>query len=177
MEEVEIQEAGGPVRAGATGLVGGHHLPLGFGREPGVAPAGEGVGFVVAHVGDGLGRIDRTGPGQREDLPTVAVPSPGPVQRRLPRARQHRSPTVGKPQLGPPVAAIVHERQPFPTRDGAVGQREGCQMDVVARGLVVEGEAPALVADPAQPAAVLDPSGWHRVGGARPRTRRPVGGP
>ena len=70
------------------------------------------------------------------------------------------------------IAAVRHEGQPFAVGDQAVGEREGLQQRLVARPLVVEGEAVAVVAD-------LDDAAVERREasvGVRPSHRRVAAG-
>ena len=95
-------------------------LPLELGRQPLACPAGECVGLVPVDVDHGLCRIQRLAAAECRVDPAVAVALP--VHRRLGAG-------VGD-ELG----------------EGAVGDRgavdrEGVELDLVARALVVVGEA------------------------------------
>ena len=143
---------------------GGDGLPLGLGGQPGAGPTGEGVGLVVADVAHGLGGVDQLWTGQGEQPPVVDHLEP--VQRGVPPVGLGGGPPVGQPQVGPPVSAVVHEFQPLPAGDEAVGQGERLEVHGVARELVVEAEPVTAVPDVDQAAGV-----WRStpVGGAARR--------
>ena len=49
----------GAERAAFDRHAGRGHLPFELGGQPVAGPAGEGVGLVIADMGDGRGRVDR----------------------------------------------------------------------------------------------------------------------
>ena len=71
-------------------------------------------------------------------------------------------PALGQPQIGLLVTPIGDEIHPFARGDKAIGERIGPQQHVVARALVVECEAGAVVANRVHTARELYPAllGW-----------------
>ena len=99
-------------------------LPLGLRRQPSPAPAGEGVGLVVADVADRLGLVEAAGPAQRECPPGAVDPLP--VQRRLPSLGLDGGPAVREPEVGTPVAAVASTNARYsPTVTGRQAIRNG----------------------------------------------------
>src|ERR1019366_2529389 len=105
---------------------------------------GEGVGLVIADMGNGGRWIDRLQAGERYREPgAVFLP---PIAGRLPglsiqALRLHRRPAVRQPERGRRIAAGLDEREPFGiagemTRDPHIGDEF-----VVPRRLVVEAES------------------------------------
>ena len=122
--------------------VAGCVLPFELGRKAGTGPRGERVGLVVRDVDDGLVRVERAQAGERVDPPPIRVVGVAPpVEGRLPALGLGARPAVGLPQFGPPISAVVDEREPFTRSHQAIGQREVVQPNLVARPFVVEGEA------------------------------------
>ena len=78
--------------------------------------------------------------------------------------------TVAQPSAsqsaGRAIAAVGHELEPLAVGDEPVRQAERVDQHIVARPLVVPGEAGAVVPDLADAAGELDPASLHR---ARPR--------
>ena len=150
-------------------------LPLELGRQALAGPARERVGLVVADVRHRRGAIDRLQPFERhgEPLPVALLP----VERRVPALAVDRRPAVGEPKRGRAIAAVLHEREPFAVGDEAVGQAEGMDEHVVARRLVVPGEALAVVADLANAAGIVDPAWLGRLGRSRARPAGAIGRP
>ncbi len=116
----------------------GMDFPFGFGGQAGAGPAGVGVGFVVADVDDGFGRVDRSEAGEGEDLPAVVVVVP--VVGGVPAVGLHGGPAVGEPVCGGAVAAVVDEVEPFAAGDEPIAQRVRREQHVVAGPFAVEGE-------------------------------------
>ncbi len=93
---------------------------------------------------------------EREGVPAALPPLP--VERRLPAARLHQVPPGGKPELRPLVAAILDEADEVPVRHRVRGDLERLQPHAMARHLVVEPEAAAIMADVVKPAGEGDPA-------------------
>ena len=93
---------------------------------------------------------------------------------RGPALGADRGPAVRQPQLGPRIAAVAHEGEPFAVAHEGAGEAHRPDQRAVRRGLVVEAEIAALMADG------VDALGQFaiaaRAGGARrPPERRVVG--
>jgi hypothetical protein len=118
-------------------------LPLELGGETLAGPAGIGVGLEEAEVtGGGFAEVF-------EGLEAVeGVDAPAgfgvvvalPVERRLPAFGAHGGPAFGEPELGAVVTVLVDEGEVLSTGYGTVCELEGRDVNLVARGLVVEGE-------------------------------------
>ncbi len=145
-------------------------LPLGLGRQPLARPGRERVGLVVADVGDRQARVDR--PGAVQGVLEPDAVDLVPVERRAPALVVDPGPAVGEPQLGAAVAAVGDEPQPLAVGHQPVGEPERLEPDLVARQLVVEAEAGALVADLDQPAVDVDPAERVRARQPHSATRR-----
>ena len=132
------------------------------------APAQRAIGirFIIADVANRLGLDDRPEPAERLRPPGAVDLLP--VERGLPAAGVRDVPAVGEPQLGPPIAAVLDEREELAVGDRPRGQLEVLEIDPVPRAFVVEAEAVALVADPVQSAGEGLP-----VHAAASRRRRP----
>ena len=142
----------------------GDRLPFGLGRQPHAGPVGERIGFVVAHVADGLVGVDRPQTRQRELQPAIGIVGIArPVEGGLPVLGVHDGPAVGEPELGPAVAVVLHEGEPLAAGHRPVGQPEGSQVHRVHRELVVEAEPLAAMADLDGAAVVLEPAGLGRM--------------
>jgi hypothetical protein len=63
-----------------------------------------------------------------------------PVERRLPALLPHHVPALGKPKFGARVCAIRYEVEILTARDKTVCDLKRLQIDLVARGLIVEAE-------------------------------------
>src|SRR6185369_1271025 len=175
MERSGVQEVG--VGGGEAGGAGGV-LPFSFGGETGAFPAGVGVGFVEAHVADGLVRIDRPVSGERPQAPVAIsltlVSVHLPIERRGPALVLDFGPAVGEPEERIGVAAVVHEFEVLAVGDQAVGELEVDEVGLVDRHLVVPAPAAFDVAEVVEAALEADPAGgWRRAGGVR--DGRPVG--
>ena len=120
-------------------------VPLGLGGQARAGPAGVGVGLVEADVADRGVVVERLRARQRErGVQSSSCQYSGRCQSLL----VDRGPAVGQPQLGAVVAAVVDEGSwysPFVT--GRLASAWGRMQHLVARPLVVEGEAVAGVAD------------------------------
>ena len=135
----------------------------------GAGPAGVGVGLVVADVAD-----RRVGSTARSPARVNCASRRRPVRapsRAAPSSRCAR--TASQPSesqsSGARVAAVVDEGQVLAVGDEPRGERERLDEDAVARRLVVEGEAVAVVPDlDAAPPAKRDPaSSGAALAGAR----------
>ena len=124
----------------------GGDFPLGLGGQSRPGPAGEGVGLEEADVADRLG-VDH-GPEARVSVwlnhwPSCSIQYIG--------ARQSSALAVASPadsqQLARAVPAVGHELLVLAVVDQSVTQLERLEVDLVAGGLVVEGEGVAGVAD------------------------------
>src|SRR6185437_15691397 len=82
-------------------------FPFEFRRQPRARPCRIGGGFEEAHMRHRLVGIEFLRAVQREHAPSLAVGNP--IERRVPALRLYRRPSVGKPEFGPPVAAVLHE--------------------------------------------------------------------
>ena len=109
-------------------------------------PASVGVGLVVTDVYHGFVGIETAAAAEREHAPVVGAVV-APVERRLPAELLHRVPAVGEPQLGPVVAVVVNELEPFARAHESVGDSHRLEVHDVTRALVVEGEAGSVVTD------------------------------
>src|SRR5262249_14860278 len=139
---------------------------------PGTCPARKGVGLVITHV---TNRFIRPGPsGSRQGSKgPLAIPL-DPVEGSLPSSGLARGPTVGQPQLGPLVTAVVDEGQVLGMGHQPAGKSKTMQEGLVARRFVVEREAVSIMSDLAQPFGKSQPTlGW---GSAMVQRRFPVHG-
>ena len=145
VEVVGVEVAGG---SGGRQVMAGGVLPLKLGGEAmaGVGegrPAGEGIGLEEAEVADGgFGEVvERLEAVEGVDGPAglgggVVVP----VERSLPALVAEGDPTFGEPEFGAGVAAIVEEGEVLSAGNEASTEGERLEEDLVAGGLVVEGE-------------------------------------
>ena len=132
-----------------------------------------GVGLVVADVGDGARALDAaagrratwTRQPRRRAPPSRAAPA---SPRALTAAQPSESQSSGRA-----IAAVGHEVEPFAAGDQAIRQAEGLDERVVARHLVVEGKALAVVTDLANAAGEVDPASG--LGRRLARRRLPLG--
>src|SRR5438445_237213 len=75
-----------------------------------------------------------------------------------------------QPEFGAGVPAVGDELAVFAARDRMASEAVRVEPDLVARPLIVEGEARAGMADLVEPAGKLDPGGpgrrrrWQRIG-------------
>ncbi len=110
---------------------------------------------------------------QREFAPAAqpaalaALPITAPVDGVLQPLRTPPVPALGQPVGRLAVAAGLHESQVLRVGHRSDGDLEGLQEDGVARRLVVEGEALAIVADLRQAAFQAPPRGVLRRNGVR----------
>src|SRR5579875_2138525 len=138
-----VQEVGFEEIA-ADGHLGGDELPFELGGETMAAPAGEGVGFKEAEVADGgFGEFFEGLPAaEGEDAPAGAGGGVAtPVERRLPALALGGVPAFGEPEFGAVVAVLVEKGEELGAGGEPGGDAEGRDVDGVAGGLVVEGEA------------------------------------
>jgi hypothetical protein len=112
-------------------------------------------GFVLPH---------RSRAVQREHPP--AAIGVRPVERRRPSLVLHNRPSVGQPELGPAISAVLDEGKIFATGDKAGCQTVGLQEDQVARPLVVECEVVLRMTDGNDASGETNPvQGLRRAGG------------
>ena len=131
-------------------------LPLLLERKARARPARVGVGLVPVHVADRLVGIHGCHPAQGERPPAAVFPLP--VERLGPPVLVAEGPPLGHPQLGAPVAAVLHEGEVLAVRDRSMAQRERLEEASVPGRLVVEAEALSVPPDLAHAFLELDPA-------------------
>ena len=110
----------GAERAAFDGDARRRDLPFEFRRQPVAGPAGEGVGLVIADMGDRRGGIDRAEAHQAH-LPVTALGLLE-IKRSFPSLALHRVPAIGEPKRGRGIAAILDELDPLGIGDRAARQ-------------------------------------------------------
>ena len=121
-------------------LLPGGPFPFRLGRQAPVLPTGIGVRFIEADVGYRLCRVQGTGSSEGDDLPIAVTPVP--IEGRPPSVLDDGVPTIGEPQQGFPVPAVLHEIEILPARHGAILQPVVGKPSLVTGPLVVPGESP-----------------------------------
>src|SRR5207244_1382940 len=127
-------------------------------RQPRSGPAREGVGLVIADVAHRLVGAQRPLAPKCEDRAIGLQAMP--VERGLPAFTPTYVPAFGKPQLGPLVAAVAHEREIVRVGDEPARKSKAVQEDAVLGCLVVESKAVVVVAYPRQSLGKEAPGAW-----------------
>ena len=149
------------------------HFPFGFGRQARAAPVGKSGGLEQGHPAERARALERAQAVQRELAPVAGVVAL-PVQGLRQAKHTDLVPAFGQPQRSIAVAARVDEGEVVAVRHQMRGQRVRLHVLAVARQLVVEAEAVAVVADVDQAAGKTDPRRRHNALG-RSRRRWRVG--
>jgi hypothetical protein len=105
-------------------------------------------------------RIDSAKAAERHREPRAVDLLPEVRRSPLPRARDAEA--VRQPQLRAQIAVVLDERDDLAVGDGAVSDRERFEEHAMARPLVVEREALAVVSDAHDATLVRDET--HRPG-------------
>jgi hypothetical protein len=152
--------------AGFDGRLRGGELPLRLGGQARAGPMGVGVRLEQGQVRHRQVRVQRPRAAQREFAP-VAVVVLLPVDRTLQILATHPIPALGQPQRGVEIAAGGDERLVLAIGHQPRGQLERRHVLFMARQLVIEAEALAVVADRGQAAIKAQPGQRRRRRGQR----------
>src|SRR2546429_399091 len=109
----------------------------------------------MAEMAHRLAPIETLRASESEDAPAFRAAEP--IERRPPPLGLHRRPAVGQPELRPLVTAVLDEGEIVAAGDRPRREAEWLEPDLVARSLIVEGEAAIGMADLMQSARELDP--------------------
>jgi len=131
-------------------------LPFCLSRQARACPAGIGIGFIKADMGNRSGRVDRAPAVQPEAGPTAIALFP--VKGRGDGVRLHPAPAIRQPVARIAIAAIGDEGGPFAVGHRPVSNGVGAEQRLVARPFCIKGKAIADMADVDDPAGMRDPT-------------------